>query len=186
MQIINLSGDAAEESRHFIWTSLMDGLGVLMMEDIAPGSAPVNELIGSSLLLTRADQTPHRTRILNEMLGIFPRRRDDLNEIWAKVVGEPVTNIAEYESICVPTWAAMKAGIINAAEFMDALIEHGWRLADEVPIDGPYSRFCFLLTAAADFPQNIKARDYWAFRAFEPVASVGSKLAVHLGINLEE
>lgn len=183
---IDLSGSVEENKRHFIWTSLADGLGVIMMEDIAPGSAPLQELVGATIMLLRAVQKPHRTKIVDGLLEVFPSRRDDLEKTWSRVRNEQITNVAEYESISVGTWAAMKAGVPGAFDFMDALIERGWQLTSTANPDDPYSRFCFFLTAAADSPTKIKARDYWAFRAFEPIAAVGTQVAVHLGIVLED
>jgi hypothetical protein len=183
---INLSGDIEENSRHFLWQSLMDGLGIIMMEDIAPGSAPLQELVGSAIMLIRTEQKPHRTSIYEGLLEIFPKRRDDLEKSWSRVNNQEISNMAEYESISVGTWAAMKAGVPEAFNFMDALIERGWKLTGAANPNDPYSRFCFFLTAAADSPAKIKARDYWAFRAFEPIAAVGTQVAVHLGIVLED
>lgn len=178
--------DIESDGKSIIWQSLIDGLGILMMEDVSPGSADVREMISSSIVLTRADQEPHRAGILKELLLALPNRRDEITEIVKEVTHQAVLNFAAYDAYTALGWGAIKAGSEGAQPFMERLIIRGWDIVNGEPIDGQSARFCLYLMSAADSPSKMKARDEWAFKAFEPIATVGSKVAVELGIVLED
>lgn len=171
-----------------VWVCLRDALGTVMMEDLAPGSAPLYQVVGSSIVLMRAVQKPHRRALVNDMLRIIHRRRDEVEDAWNPVSVRAVKNLGEYEALAAMTWAVMITNTTShASDYMPDLILRGWELASGVgDSDTLVARFCFHLLAAADAPMILKQRDYWAFRAFEPIASVGSKVATHLGLNLED
>jgi hypothetical protein len=170
-----------------VWHAVTDGLGSLLMEELVPGSAPINELAGASAVLTRAVQKPHRRRILAEMFHVLARRRDDLIRLWHPVNVQQVTNFAEYESLAVATWAAMTANITTAIDYMPELILRGWALAERsTTFDDPYGQFCFILVTAAGDPKALELRDYWSFKAFEPIAAAGGHFARRSGIDLKE
>ena len=155
----NLLNNIESNRKKFYWSSLHDGNGLIMMEDIAPRSANLHEIIMVAISLSRANPKPHRTEILRKMLDILLVRRDDTEEAWKDVIRRRksmIDDMAEYASVTNLTWGAIQAGITGAQETMDSLIIRGWELAKTADPRCVTSKFCLFLTTMASSPQSLE------------------------------
>lgn len=154
----------------------MDGLGTIMLEELAPGSASIREIIGTTLVLTRAEQKPHRQKILQELRALFPSRRAEMGDMLQRVRDVRISVLPEYEMVAAIAWGALRAGVNGSRPFLERTIISGWDIARHV-VDEESITFCLVLYAASNFPAEDAERDLWAFKAFEPIATIGSKAA---------
>jgi len=185
----NLINNIESNRKKFYWSSIHDGNGLVMMEEIAPGSADLHQIIMTAVSLSRATPEPHRTGVLFALLSTMQSRRNDIEKAWTDVIrrrSSAINEMAEYASITNLTWGAIKVNVAGAQQTMNSLIARGWELAEIANPKCPTSEFCFFLTTMVSSPQSLESRDYWAFKSFEPIANVGLKMANNAGILFEE
>lgn len=162
--------------KDIVFRCVAGGLGVAMLEDLAPGSSTIQEIMGIAMLLSRAEHRPHRQELLDHMLRLLRQRRDEISEHWLRIRQNAVRDIVTYEAVSTITWAAIHATAPGAQDFMRTLIARGWELSAETNRKGPEAAFCSLITSAADSLDNLKERDTWVWRSFEPVATLAANL----------
>ncbi len=163
------------EDDRLVNMALFEGLGSLLMEDLAPNSASLLDLIASGLILTRAKQKPHRRKILRGLYRIFKKRKEDIACHYKETLTTYAPDdVANYEYLVASNWAAIKAQVDDAEATMIELISAGWKLTKIVEPKSLSALAAYRMLLAADSPLRIKRRDIWAFRSFEPVAAIGT------------